>query len=150
MLLTTEPRDTKVAAFDMQSSMEGTVSKKLQMSCTTDARSMLCTVAGPRGWNDTRQSWLARAARRLGWSYPRTFNVFYGRARVIRAEEWLRLEAELSALRQSAQTRQGAINELEILARSHVSETGGNAGPVGVAGDASGAARPRAKRHPRG
>lgn len=98
--------------------------KNLQNLCkgaaviTADARKMLCTVAGPRDWSDTRQSWLARAARRLGWDYSRTSNVFYGRARIIRAEEWIRLNEELGQLTKSAVERQGVLNELEILARS--------------------------------
>lgn len=41
-------------------------------------RDLVATVAGPRGWNDTRQSWLARAAQRAGISYRQAHALFYG------------------------------------------------------------------------
>ena len=105
---------------------------KLQKPCkgsemiTADARSMLCAVAGNRDWSDTRQSWLAKAARRLGWPYSRTSNIFYGRARLIRAEEWIALNEQFSALTKSAQQRQELLNDLSILAGAGVSRAGKN------------------------
>lgn len=41
-------------------------------------RDLVATVAGPRDWNDTRQSWLARAASRAGISYRQAHALFYG------------------------------------------------------------------------
>lgn len=56
--------------------MEATVSEfqhkrsefkeKPAVTAIVRARDMLCDLSGPRGWNDTRESWLARGARRAG------------------------------------------------------------------------------------
>ena len=40
-------------------------------------RDLVAAVAGPRSWSDTRESWLARAARRAGISYRQTKALFY-------------------------------------------------------------------------
>lgn len=41
-------------------------------------RELVATVAGPREWSDTRQSWLARAARRSGLTYRTIKALWYG------------------------------------------------------------------------
>jgi hypothetical protein len=41
-------------------------------------RSLIATVAGPRSWSDTRESWLARAADRAGITYRQTKALWYG------------------------------------------------------------------------
>ena len=41
-------------------------------------RNLVAAVAGPRQWGDTRESWLARAARRAGVSYRQAKALFYG------------------------------------------------------------------------
>lgn len=41
-------------------------------------RNLVVAVAGPRLWQDTRQSWLARAARKAGISYRQCKALFYG------------------------------------------------------------------------
>lgn len=128
------------------------MSKELQKPCkesqvvTVEAQSMLCTIAGPRNWSDTRQSWLAKAARRLGWPYARTSNIFYGRARLIRAEEWIRLNEELAALNKSAQQRQKALHDISILARMPPSPPREDPRPLGVVRDAAGEEGPWGKR----
>lgn len=43
---------------------------------------LVAAVAGPRQWGDTRQSWLARAARRAGISYRQAKSLFYGQTGV--------------------------------------------------------------------
>ncbi len=48
------------------------------MSNFSSARDLIAAVAGPKDENDTRQSWLARAARRAGISYRTVRAVFYG------------------------------------------------------------------------
>lgn len=94
------------------------VLEKASKMITAEARSMLCAIAGPRGWNDTREAWLARAARRLGFGHRRTKAIFYGEARVIRAEEWEHLNQEAAALAESAKARQGELHGLDLLARA--------------------------------
>jgi hypothetical protein len=41
-------------------------------------RELVAAVAGPRRWNDTRESWLARAARNAGVSYRQAKSLYYG------------------------------------------------------------------------
>jgi hypothetical protein len=136
----------------MSRNMEKLVSKDVQKSCkesqvvTIEAQSMLRTIAGPREWSDTRQSWLAKAARRLGWPYARTSNIFYGRARLIRAEEWIRLNEELSTLNKSAQQRGETIHDISILARTTVAPAGEAIRPMGVESHATREAGPWGKR----
>jgi hypothetical protein len=43
----------------------------------TVVREFIATVAGPRSWSDTRESWLARAARRAGISYRQCKSLWY-------------------------------------------------------------------------
>jgi hypothetical protein len=48
------------------------------MSKLLSGRDLVAAVAGPRSFNDTRQSWLNRAARRAGLSYRTVRGIFYG------------------------------------------------------------------------
>ncbi len=45
---------------------------------TAALRELIAAVAGPREWSDTRESWLARAARKAGISYRQTKSLWYG------------------------------------------------------------------------
>lgn len=49
-------------------------------SIATEMREGLAVVAGPRLAGDTRESWLARGARRAGISYRQAKSLFYGEA----------------------------------------------------------------------
>jgi len=127
--------------------MGRSVSKVLETSAAminAQAREMLATVAGQRGWSDTRESWLARAARRLGFGHRRTRAIFYGEARRITAEEWLRLTEEAEALKRSAAERQEALNDLDLLAGACASARREDARPMGVDCHATGKPRPGA------
>lgn len=48
------------------------------MSENLSVREFVTAVAGPRGWNETRESWLARSARQAGVSYRAAKALFYG------------------------------------------------------------------------
>lgn len=41
-------------------------------------RELVASVAGPRQWSDTRESWLARAARQTGISFRTIKAIYYG------------------------------------------------------------------------
>lgn len=43
-----------------------------------DLRELVATVAGPRQWSDTRESWLARAGRAAGLSFRQVKAIWYG------------------------------------------------------------------------
>lgn len=109
---------------------------------TIEARDLVSVVAGPREWGDNRKGWLARAARRLGFSYTRTRSIFYGEARVIRAEEWIRLNEEAEQLKKSARERQEALHDLDLLAGAAVAARREVPRPLGVGGGDESEARP--------
>ncbi len=48
------------------------------MSEMLSVRALIESVAGPRTWSDTRQSWLNRAARRSGLSFRTIKGIWYG------------------------------------------------------------------------
>lgn len=66
--------------------------EKSAVSAATRARDMLCDLSGPRGWNDTRESWLARGARRAGLSIRRARAIFYGEPLRLTADEYLSIQ----------------------------------------------------------
>lgn len=127
------------------------MSKVLKKTCkelrviTVEAQEAIWRLA-PRDWIGKRKAAIAGVARRLGWPFSRTWNIAHGRARVIRAEEWIRLNEELSALSKSAQQRQEVLNELSILARSPPRAAREAVRPLGVEDGAAGQAGPWGQR----
>lgn len=127
------------------------MNKRLQKTCkelrviTVEAQEAIWQLA-PRDWIGKRKAAIAMVARRLGWEFPRTWNIAHGRARVIRAEEWIRLNEELTALSKSAQQRQEALNDISVLARTAARAAGEAARPLGVEGHAAGEAGPWPQR----
>ncbi len=88
--------------------MSDNPSKSLEIEMTAaarindDLRDWIAAVAGPRGWGDTRESWLGRAARRLDLPARRVRALFYGEARRIDAAEYLTIKARAQNLAQAA------------------------------------------------
>ena len=104
---------------------------------TTEARNLIIEVAGPRRLGENIKSQIAAVARRLGWDFARTMNIYHGRARVIRAEEWIRLNEEAAALRESAKKREEALHALDVLAaRVGIAPARQVDGPADLASDA--------------
>ena len=91
---------------------------------------MVAAIAGERGWGDTRESWIGKAALRLGFSYPRTRSIFYGRAK-LSADEYIALCRAIEQLNESAKRRRETLNGLENYLGS----------AAGVAGEAQGSGR---------
>lgn len=52
--------------------------ENIVMNRTVDWRSEIADIAGPFGGNDTREGWLARAARKSGATYWHIKALFYG------------------------------------------------------------------------
>lgn len=96
-------------------------SKESAVSVQQEARSLLWQVAGPPAIHDNRKSWLAKAARTLGWGSRRTKAIFYLEARTITATEWRTLNDRLDALK-AAERRHGEqaheLREAYRMARS--------------------------------
>lgn len=88
--------------------------------------------AGPRDWNDTRESWLARAARKLGVSHRRAKSLFYGTARTITGDEIL-AAAKLMQDRREGRQREAHETVGEMLRLLGVSSfvDGDFSGPLG-------------------
>lgn len=81
-------------------------------------REAINTVAGPRGWSETRESWLARAARLVGVTPRSMRSAFYGGIcdpehkvvrRIISAAE-VKAKAEANELASRFQTIAAGLN----------------------------------------
>ncbi len=114
---------------------------------TVEAQELLWRLA-PRDWIGKRKAAIAGVARRLGWDFARTWNIAHGRARIIRAEEWIRLNEELAVLKDSAAKRQGELHDLDLLARAVVEARREDSRPLGMDSHAERSARPGAKHAP--
>ena len=68
------------------------------MSASVEASRLLREIVSPTPAGTKVKVLIAQAARRLGWSYSRTFDVYYQKARRIDA-------AEMDALRKAARMR---------------------------------------------
>lgn len=72
---------------------------------------MLCELAGPRGWHDTRESWLARGARRAGITLRRAKALFYAERLSLSANEYL-------GILDAYETASSALQEAEDMDRA--------------------------------
>jgi nucleotide-binding universal stress UspA family protein len=102
-------------------------SEKSAVTAVVRARDMLCDLSGPRGWNDTRESWLARGARKAGLSARRARALFYAEPIRLSADEYLAIEKAYQNARDSLET-------LSALARDADAEAG--CAPEGQSGAA--------------
>lgn len=119
-------------------------SKEPVVSVQQEARSLLWQVAGPPAIHDNRKSWLARAARTLGWGSRRTKAIFYLEARTITATEWRTLNDRLDALKAAERRHREEAHELReayrmareggVVARRGFDEMGDEATDAGEAG----------------
>lgn len=63
-----------------------------------EVRGFIVLAGGPRDWGDTRESWLRRAAQRLGINAGRATSLFYRKVKVVPAQEYLEMKARAQAL----------------------------------------------------
>lgn len=113
---------------------------------SAQARQMVIAVAGPMSLGDTIPRMVEKAARRLGWSYTRTYSVYRQRARIISAEEWLRLNEEAAEMAQREKARREALHENDLLARDVRARLGAAAAGSAAGLDGEGNA-PGIERH---
>jgi hypothetical protein len=81
MARVTAPIETKAecVSSSMTRNMERVMSEGSEKySGAKSMRDVIAAVAGPRLWNDTRESWLGRAAREAKISYRACKALFYG------------------------------------------------------------------------
>lgn len=77
-----------------------------------EARELIGLAAGQRDWSDTREAWIARAARKLGISYARARKVWYRQVDDLWASEWMRMREKAEEIRQQLQEIEAANAEL--------------------------------------
>lgn len=102
---------------ERNSKVSDQLSKRRTVNINAEARDMLWAVCPP-GIHDNRKSWLARAARLLGFGHRRTKAIFYCEARVITAHEWRVLNERLDALKNAEKRHGEQTHELELAYRS--------------------------------
>ena len=101
-------------------------------------RPMLVAIGGPRAWDDTKDHWRNKLARRIGINSRRVRAILSGTEKVsLSADEYLSIEAQFRA--RVADLDRRLEEDLQALAGSH-----GDA-PDGTSG-AGGAPNPRADR----
>lgn len=119
--------------------------KEARVSVQAETKALLWA-AVPRRMGDNVKSWTLFAARQLGWNPRRVRAIWNEEARVISAEEWITLNKKLADLTSAATARQGEIDALQALSRTADAVAFDRAGPLGMAGDATGKAGFRTKR----
>lgn len=60
--------------MSVEKSSEGNIVSALAL----EMRRSITALAGPRGWSETRERWIERAARRAGITYRQAKSLFYG------------------------------------------------------------------------
>jgi hypothetical protein len=95
-----------------------TAKESAVISATVRANEMLIEVCGPRGWNDTRESWLARGARRIGMSPRRARALFYQEPIRLSADEYLGIERAWQSASQAMEASAEMARSSAVLASS--------------------------------
>jgi len=96
--------------------------EKSAVSASARARDMLCELSGPRGWNDTRESWLARGARRVGLSLRRARAIFYQEPIRLTADEYLGIENAWKAAGAALATLSDMARDADVRARDRLKD----------------------------
>jgi hypothetical protein len=82
------------------------------------ARDMLCDLSGSRGWNDTRESWLSRGARRAGLTLRRARAIFYQEPIRLTADEYVSILAAYEAAHASVAALSDLASHADVRAGS--------------------------------
>ena len=115
-----------------------------KMTCADEMKTAIATLAGERRWHDTRESWLAGAARKAGISYRQAKAFFYGEARNPSVETVERVRAALKHQPVGTGSHDNGIEELRTLV-SQLDSVADRLERLGVGADA-GRARNAADR----
>ena len=97
------------------------------VSAVEVARDMLCELSGQRGWHDTRESWLARGARRAGLSLRRARAIFYNEKIRLDADEYLGIERAWQSASASLATLSNMASAANVRRSGGSEPTGGMA-----------------------
>lgn len=99
--------------------------EKPTVSAIELARGMICELAGPRGWHDTREAWLARGARKAGITLRRARALFYQEPIKLGADEYLTIERNWQAATRAVEALQHLARQANVsLGRAAAGEGG--------------------------
>jgi hypothetical protein len=97
------------------SGMSENLSSERKMQIAEEMKHAVTMLAGERGWHDTRESWLAGAARKAGISYRQAKAFFYGEASNPSSEAVERVRAALKHTSAGAGLHENEIESLRTL-----------------------------------
>lgn len=90
--------------------------EKSAVTAVVKAHVMLIGLCGPRGWNDTRESWLTRGAKRARLSLRRAKAIFYQEPIKLTADEYIAIQEAYDAATSSVAALSGLASDAEIRA----------------------------------
>ena len=99
--------------------------EKTSVSAVELSRARLCDLCGPRGWNDTRESWLARGARKAGLTLRQARALFYSEPIRLDADEYLAIERAYTAARASVEAISALASDADLRAHPANAHQGG-------------------------
>lgn len=94
-------------------------------------RKYIITAGGNRQWDDTRESWLARAAWRLGITPARATTLFYRKVKIIPAHEYETLKGRVEELEMAMERREEALRGVDEQAAALAGRRGRSAQHMG-------------------
>lgn len=93
------------------------------------ARLMVIQIGGPRGWNDTKESWRARIARKVALLNPRRVRAILSGEKIrLTADEYLAIERAYTAARTSVDGLSALASDADL--RTHTAAPREGAAPV--------------------
>lgn len=105
--------------------------EKSAVTAVVKAHVMLIGLCGPRGWNDTRESWLTRGARRARLSLRRAKAIFYQEPIKLTADEYIAIQEAYDAATSAVEALQSLAGEAEVRAHRLGGEENGSREEVG-------------------
>lgn len=100
--------------------------EKFAVTAVVKAHDMLVGLCGPRGWNDTRESWLTRGARRARLSLRRARAIFYLEPIKLTADEYLAIQEAYQAAHAALATVPGLARPEDLQTRAPAGSQGGS------------------------
>jgi hypothetical protein len=88
--------------------------EKSAVTAVVKAHDMLIDLCGPRGWNDTRESWLTRGARKARLSLRRAKAIFYQEPIKLTADEYIAIQEAFEAANASLAALSHLAGEADV------------------------------------
>jgi hypothetical protein len=88
--------------------------EKSAVTAVVKAHDMLIDLCGPRGWNDTRESWLTRGARKARLSLRRARAIFYQEPIKLTADEYIAIQEAFEASNAALATAASLASDADL------------------------------------